>query len=87
MDFLVERPPKEVLNRAGVYLSAVKELSDNALDAGATSLEVEISDGGCERMLVRDDGSGISEEDAKLSVLRHKKHVILGCIRQMCFEI
>jgi DNA mismatch repair protein MutL len=49
----------------------VKELSENALDAGATRIEVEISDGGRERMLVRDDGSGMSEEDAKLSVLRH----------------
>src|SRR3712207_9140294 len=35
------------------------------------SIEVEIADGGRERMLVRDDGSGMSDEDAKLSVLRH----------------
>jgi hypothetical protein len=77
----------EALNRAGVYLSAVTELSENALDAGATRLEVEIADGGCEHMLVRDDGSGMSEEDAKLSVLRHKKHVIRGCIGQLGFEI
>jgi DNA mismatch repair protein MutL len=49
----------------------VKELAENALDAGATRIEVEIADGGRERMRVRDDGSGMSEEDAKLSVLRH----------------
>jgi DNA mismatch repair protein MutL len=58
----------EVVDRPA---SVVKELSENALDAAATRIEVEIADGGRERMLVHDDGSGMSEEDAKLSVLRH----------------
>jgi DNA mismatch repair protein MutL len=58
----------EVVDRPA---SVVKELSENALDADCSRIEVEISDGGRERMLVRDDGSGMSEEDAKLSVLRH----------------
>ncbi len=58
----------EVVDRPA---SVVKELSENALDAGATRIEVEIADGGRERMLVRDNGSGMQEEDAKLSVLSH----------------
>jgi DNA mismatch repair protein MutL len=58
----------EVVDRPA---SVVKELSENALDAGAKRIEVEIADGGRERMVVRDNDSGMSEEDAKLSVLSH----------------
>jgi DNA mismatch repair protein MutL len=58
----------EVVDRPA---SVVKELSENALDAGATRIEVEIADGGRERMVVRDNGSGMTEEDAKLCVLSH----------------
>lgn len=51
--------------------SVIKELLENSLDAGATSIEVEIADGGTTYMRVTDNGSGMTEEDARLAVLRH----------------
>lgn len=51
--------------------SVIKELLENAIDAGATSVEVEIADGGVSYMRVTDNGCGMTEEDARLSVLRH----------------
>jgi DNA mismatch repair protein MutL len=64
----------EVVDRPA---SVVKELSENALDADATRVvEVEIADGGRERMLVRDNDSGMSEEDAMVCVLSHATNKI-----------
>jgi DNA mismatch repair protein MutL len=51
--------------------SAVKELIENALDAGAQRVDVEIEGGGVTRLCVTDDGAGMSPENARLSVERH----------------
>ena len=51
--------------------SVIKELVENAIDAGATFIEVEIAEGGIEYMRITDNGCGMSEVDARLAVLRH----------------
>jgi DNA mismatch repair protein MutL len=51
--------------------SVVKELIENALDAGATAIDVAIEDGGKQTIRVSDDGCGMTREDALLSIERH----------------
>jgi DNA mismatch repair protein MutL len=51
--------------------SVVKELVENALDAGARSIRLEIEDGGKGLIRVSDDGAGMSREDAELALSRH----------------
>jgi DNA mismatch repair protein MutL len=51
--------------------SAVKELVENALDAGARHVRVELEQGGKTLLLVSDDGSGMGREDAVLAMDRH----------------
>ena len=51
--------------------SAVKELVENALDAGARRVRVDVEGGGITRIEVVDDGSGMSPSDARLSLERH----------------
>lgn len=51
--------------------SVVKELVENALDAGAGKIEVTIFEGGTQYIRVADNGSGMTEANARLAVLRH----------------
>ena len=51
--------------------SVVKELIENALDAGARSIDLAIEDGGRQLIRISDDGSGMSRDDAILSLERH----------------
>ena len=51
--------------------SVVKELLENAVDAGASKVTVEIRDGGMTFLRVTDNGCGMNREDAKTAFLRH----------------
>lgn len=58
--------------------SAVKELVENALDAGAQNIDVEIADGGKTLIRVTDDGCGMSASDLPLALSRHATSKIDG---------
>ncbi len=51
--------------------AAIKELVENAMDAGATRIDIAASNGGADLLLVEDDGIGMSADDLRLAIERH----------------
>lgn len=71
--------------------SVVKELVENAIDAGATAVTIEIQDGGTSLIRITDNGSGMEKEDIAMAFLRHSTSKIrssedLQTIRSLGFR-
>ena len=66
--------------------SVVKELVENAIDAGATKIRVEIKAGGKQSIVVTDDGSGMNREDIALCVHRHATSKMASVADLFCIQ-
>ena len=64
--------------------SVVKELVENAIDAGASAITVEIKEGGISLIRITDNGCGIPKEEVPLAFLRHSTSKIRSAEDLMC---
>jgi len=74
---IIQRLPQDTINRiaAGEVVerpaSAIKELVENAIDAGATQIDIRAELGGLSRIVIEDNGRGMDGDDLRLAIERH----------------